>query len=152
MSECDKSLKLGAYVDGELSPEACEAMERHLAECAACAAELRELQRMSRMLGQWSAPEPSVEAMRRFHREISRTSFRKLERLAFSLTSLAAGLALAVTLWSGSQPQNTLVATAPWERAAVNPADTAATANNPQDIALAQWVVSDLAAGGVERD
>jgi hypothetical protein len=44
MKACRREEFIQAYLDGELTPEAAEAMRRHLADCADCAAVRREME------------------------------------------------------------------------------------------------------------
>lgn len=149
MSNCEISRQLGAYLDGELGADECQRIEQHLASCPMCAAEVGHLQRISRLVGSWEAPLISLTAMRSLHAAVDGAGWRRLERLAFSLASIAACLAITTAIWPRSEAAPAMATS--WERAAVRPAEET-SAGNPQEIAMAQWVVADLSAGGTERE
>jgi hypothetical protein len=74
--------------------------------------------------------------------------WRRLERVAFALSSMAAALAVATVLWSGQGTQGS-TELALWEQAATAPAEYA-SGNSTQEASMAQWVVDDLSAGGAQ--
>lgn len=51
MTECQSETLLQAWLDGELSPAASEALRSHLAVCAGCAARIREAQEVLSLIG-----------------------------------------------------------------------------------------------------
>lgn len=148
MSECPDNQRLSAYLDGELDAAECEAIEMHLPACAACTAALRDYRQISRMVGHWEMPEISAAGLRKLHTKVDVMGWRRLERVAFALSSMAAALAVATVLWS-SQSAQAPTTIALWEQAAIAPAEYA-SGNSTQETSMAQWVVDDLSAGGAQ--
>lgn len=152
MNHCEFSEQLNAYLDGELPEERRIALEQHMAACQQCVSEIASLRQISGMLKQWDGPQLSMIAMARLHRAIDAEGFNRLRRLALSLSSLAATLALATMLWA--YQGGGIAAPAAWERIAITPgaqrADDA-TAGAGEEVATAQWVVTDLAFGGTDK-
>lgn len=153
MNICTYNLKLGAYMDGELSADEMEQAEAHLATCQSCAGELRQLRAVSEFLGGMSIQAIPHEALDRIHASVSALeNARRLTRLAGSLAALAAGLALTVTLWTnlGATGNGAAMAEAPaWEQAAITASATEQPGTTQSDeVAVAEWVVKDLSAGG----
>lgn len=152
MNHCEFSEQLNAYLDGELPEEQRIALERHLAVCQQCVDEVKSLRGISAMLKQWEGPQLSMMAMARLHRAIDVESFSRLRRLAVSLSSLAATLALATMLWA--YQGGGISAPTAWERIAITPGaervDDSAT-GSMEEVATAQWVVTDLAFGGADK-
>ncbi len=152
MNRCDFSDRLSAYLDGELPDAERLALEQHVGSCRECTAELESLRRVSRMLKAWDAPQLSMISMARLHRAVDRESFSHLRRLALSLSSVAATLALVTMLWS--YQGGSTAAPAPWEVIAITPgasrADDLGT-SAAEEVATAQWVVTDLAFGGTDK-
>lgn len=151
MNQCEYSERLSAYLDGELPDERRSELEQHLAGCRQCAAELETLRQMSGMLRAWDGPQLSPMAMRRLHQAVDRESFGRLRRLALSLSSLAASLALATMIFAyhgqSSAPPDA------WERIAITPAaprQDELAVGNAEEVATAQWVVADLAFGSAD--
>src|ERR1035437_9697208 len=142
MSECPDNQRLSAFLDGELDVAECESVERHLPECEACAAVLRDFRQISRLVGHWEMPEISSGGLRKLHTKIDVMGWRRLEHLAFALSSMAAALVVATVLWSSENSQATTTI-ALWEQAAVAPAEYA-LGNSTQEASMAQWVVDDL--------
>jgi anti-sigma factor RsiW len=148
MSECPINQQLSAYLDGELGEAECQAIERHLPACAECTAALGAYRQISRLVGHWEMPEMSSAGLRKLHTKIDMMGFRRLERLAFTLSSMAAGLAIATVLWSSQSTQRS-TEIALWEQAAIAPAEYA-SGNNTQEASMAQWVIDDLSSGGAQ--
>ncbi len=148
MSECPDNQQLSAYLDGELDAAECDLIERHLPACAACARALLDYRLISRLVGHWEMPEISAAGLRKLHTKIDVVGWRRLERVAFALSSMAAALAVATVLWS-SQSAQAPTTLALWEQAAAAPVEYA-SGNAPQESSMAQWVVDDLSAGGAQ--
>ena len=148
MSECPDNQRLSAFLDGELEAGECEAIERHVPECEACAAAMRDFRQISRLVGHWKMPEISSSGLRKLHTKIDVMGWRRLERLAFTLSSMAAALVVATVLWTSENSQATTTI-ALWEQAAVAPAEYA-SGNSTPEASMAQWVVDDLSAGGTK--
>jgi len=51
----------GDYLDGDLSPDMRDQVERHLAECAQCREDLEKLKALTRSLSQIDVPDPGEE-------------------------------------------------------------------------------------------
>lgn len=148
MSECPDNQKLSAYLDGELDAAECDVIERHLPTCDACAQALRDYRQISRLVGHWEMPEISASGLRKLHTKIDVMGWRRLERVAFALSSMAAALAVATVLWS-SQSAEAPTTIALWEQAATTPVEYA-SGNTTQESSMAQWVIDDLSAGGAQ--
>ena len=145
---------VGAYLDGELADGAARgAGAAHCGAVAQCVSELESLRRVSGVLQAWEGPQLSAMAMGRLHQRIDAENFNRLRRLALSLSSLAASLALATMLWA--YQGGSVAAPAAWERIAITPAaprttDELAT-GTAEEVATAQWVVTDLGFGGADK-
>ena len=148
MSECPDNQRLSAFLDGELDAAECAAIERHLPQCETCSVALRDFRQISRLVGHWELPEISAGGLRKLHTRIDVLGWRRLERLAFTLSSMAAALVVATVLWSSENSQATTTV-AMWEQAAMAPAEFA-SGNSTQEASMAQWVVADLSAGGAQ--
>jgi len=94
------------YLDGELSPEREQALQRHVAECSACAAHLEELRTLTRGLRRLPRPAVPPDLARQILGALERESrkaptwfelFRALGRLAF-IHPKAAAMAISVLL------------------------------------------------------
>ncbi len=152
MNQCEFSERLSTYLDGELPEGQRAALERHIAACQTCVAELESMRRISGTLKAWDAPRLSMMSMARLHHAVDVESFSHLRRLALSLSSLAATLALVTVLWA-SQGGSISAPTA-WERIAITPGASRAddvVAGTAEEVATAQWVVTDLAFGGADK-
>ncbi len=152
MNHCEFSEQLSTYLDGELPAARRAALEQHMSTCQQCMAELESLRRMSGTLKAWDGPQLSMMAMARLHRAIDLENFGRMRRLAMSLSSLAAMLALATMLWA--YRGGSTAAPAPWEVVAITPGasrtDDQGTVAG-EEVATAQWVVTDLAMGGTDK-
>jgi anti-sigma factor RsiW len=60
MTECQNETLLQAWLDGELSPAASEALRSHLTVCTGCSARFREAQEVLSLIG--AACQRSLEA------------------------------------------------------------------------------------------
>ena len=152
MNRCDFSQRLSAYLDGELADAERVALERHIDACRQCAAELESLRQASRILKAWDVPRLSTMSIARLHLAIDSARFSNMRRLALSLSSLAATLALVTMLWS--YESGSTAAPAAWEVIAIMPTASRAddqSMGNGEEVATAQWVVTDLAFGGAEK-
>lgn len=149
MERCEYNERLSAYFDGELPEEERLVLEKHLAGCGSCARELEAMRGVSGLLKGWEGPHMLPMAMARLHQAIDRENLGRLRKVAISLSSMAASLALATMLWAYGGEQAS--APAAWERIAVAPAaprtEDIATGTT-EEVATAQWVLADLAMGG----
>jgi hypothetical protein len=82
--------------------------------------------------------------LEKVHAKVEMMNFRRLERVAFALSGMAASLAVATALWSSLNTSTPAIA-APWEQAAIAISDDAS--GGGQETAVAQWMVADLSAG-----
>lgn len=150
MNECEKAALLGAYHDGELSPDDRVRLERHLGQCHACAAELERITGMSRMLGSLPNPELSPAAVDRLHATVDRLSSVGLCRVAEVLAA-AAAIVLMVCVIGLSRQHSASAGTGPmpvWESQAISqPSD----GSGATEELLANWMVQDLS-GRDQRD
>lgn len=151
MKECEKSVRLSAYMDGEMSLEEAAALRGHLAECASCAAALQELQGLGVFMRGVGRSALSAEGWARLHGRVDAWRGRGAERLAGVLTALAACLAVASAL-SLMQAGETAPAPAPlpWETTAGRSADDGST--NSKETAVAEWMVADLSHGSANGE
>lgn len=150
MSECEYSQQLHAWFDGELDAERGQVVQQHLTTCAACTEELNELRGISRLVGHWQPELMRMDAMRRIHAEIDRQNWHRMERLAGRLVAMAASIAIIAMIWP-AQSQTSAKLPAQWEQAAVAMTDDSTNASTGE-LAMAQWMVDDLSAGGLNRD
>ena len=150
MTECNKSGRLSAYLDRELSPDDLAATERHLAQCPACAAALREFQSATAILHGSLPPALSPAAMARLHERVDEWNRRGAERFAGVLSGLAACLAIVSAL-SLMRTTQAAPAPLPWEAVAARITDdsTAAAGN---EYTVAAMMVSDVSQGGAEGE
>ena len=144
---CQHSRQLSAYYDGELSPEECQALEAHLAECAPCREELAHLRTLSRLVaGVGEAPLP--EGMeQRLHARIDGAGDVVVVRLAERLMAVAAAVLVvsAVWLWQVRGTQAGPVAEA-WESTVISQSLPTPQEQVPEDPML-KWIVNDLTQG-----
>lgn len=102
--------QLGAYVDGELTPELLDQIHRHVVGCPDCAAELTELRDLASALSRpdaapvphtlWQAIEDRLPPARRDHR-ILKLRFPRLVGIAAAVFILV-GLGLFSLPWGGN--------------------------------------------------
>jgi anti-sigma factor RsiW len=161
MSDCNENVRLDAYHDGELSPDEAHRVEAHVGQCAACAADLRQRRRLSALLGGAGADIPDLRPIKlaQVHRTIDAEGNPVILRLVRRMTSVAAAVLVAGTVWlvstSGSGTaapvgvSSDAVTVADWELPALAPNAVAATemATAGGDAQFAQFVVSDLSRG-----
>lgn len=155
MSTCQHNQKISAYLDGELSAGEQEQTAQHLGLCDECTRELRQLRAVSQFLGGFEPLAIPDAALARIHNAVDAAdSIRRMVRLAGSLATLAASLAITVTLWNSlSSGSGQAMAGVPaWEQAAVMSATNDNAAPQPAELAMAEWMVSDLSAGGKSRE
>ena len=147
MSECEFANQLSAYHDGELPPGRLAAFQQHLSQCAACTANLAKLDRLSGLLQSWPMPDLSAQQLRQIHFAVDRANFRHLQRLALSLASMAASLAIAAVVWANTEQPAAITVAAAWERVAVAPSTADDSSSGTRDLSLAKWVLADLSSG-----
>jgi len=143
MGNCEQMRRVGAYHDGELSPEEQSAFEAHVAGCAVCAAELKQLRSLSCLLTGAELPGVPAEVLQRL-REAPRRSERTFVRWAEVLMAAAAIILVVCASWTFAAVGQGTAATGaetPW-------ATTAMTLNvdtsMSQSQVVAQWMVNDL--------
>lgn len=108
---CSETRKqLSDYLDGELSPEACHQIDRHLGECLACRGELEELRSLTVMSAEL---EPEIRPRRDLWPGIeARIDPSRSQSPPWWLQLAAAGIALAVlsvplsVWWAGRQDED----------------------------------------------
>lgn len=156
MNTCELTRRVGAYLDGEMSAEEVGRMGEHLASCGQCAAERVRLEEISKGIGGLRFEPIDPEAVERIHRAVeSAGSIRAMARLVESLSALAAGLALAVGVWSAMFSGHGVRAMASlpaWEQAAISSGGGEAGGATGEEPAMADWMVKDLSAGGASRE
>jgi anti-sigma factor RsiW len=129
---CLYGASLDAYYDGELSADAAQELEEHVATCPACLADLEEIREVSRAFEKLGAEGPSASALTRAHQAAESAvagAPSPVLRVAGTLASLAASVLVIASAWlwesSGEvvQPRPvsvTLPAPVPeWERVAM---------------------------------
>ena len=162
MSDCNENIRLGAYHDGELTPDEAARVEAHVRDCPACAEELRALRQISGLFAAGAGldvPELRPMKLAQVHRAIDAEGNIGLLRLVRQLTGVAAAILVGGTVWlvstSGAGPvapagvSADAVSVADWEIPAMAPNAAAATENAAAggDVQFAQFVVSDLSRG-----
>lgn len=144
MTDCQQSIRLGAYLDGEMSPHERANMQEHLALCAACVTELERLERLSLLLRRSPQAQLDRAALARLHRSVDRLPGRGALRLAESLAAAAAAV-LVVCCVGLAQQASREPAQRPaplWEAQALS--QTAAEQPGYVDDQLAMWFAEDL--------
>jgi anti-sigma factor RsiW len=73
MTPCDADI-LSRYLDGGISPDERDALDRHLASCRACAHELAELRRVDMVISAWGSQQRPVplQTQQRIRRSVER--------------------------------------------------------------------------------
>jgi anti-sigma factor RsiW len=144
MIECQQSLRLGAYLDGQMSPQERSNMQEHLALCAACVSELERLERLSDLLRSMPRAELDRAALARLHRWADRLPQRGALRLAETLAAVAAAVLVACCVGLAEQASLS-AAQGPsplWEAQAIS--QTAADQAGSSEEQLAMWLADDL--------
>lgn len=145
MNECEQAGRLGAYYDGQMSPDDRAAFERHLGGCTRCAAELASLRGLSRLLmSVCPAPMP-LAAMDRLHRAVDMLPSGGILRMAKALAAVAAMILAACLLGlASSGPSAEPPGGMPvWEAQAVAQAPTETASAGSEEL-LASWIAQDL--------
>jgi len=159
---CPEPSRLSAYHDGELSPEARSAVERHVQGCPECLTELERLRELSRQVATVPRPEIPAAARRRLHEAVERLGsasiFRfwrllpeaTMQRLAGAMAAAAAAV-LIFCLVGLSRQEASAASPAEgmqlWEDTTVG--RTTDVTAGPEE-SLARWMVDDLS-GGAEQ-
>jgi anti-sigma factor RsiW len=93
---------LGAYLDGELSPEQSVEFQEHLESCMRCSSEIAEMARLQRSLrrarGHFA---PSAEFRRKVQKQISKPARRNRWVWAAPIGVACATILLSAMLWIG---------------------------------------------------
>ena len=152
MNDCQHAIRLTAYHDDELSPEARAELELHLRQCPPCQAELKRIREISRMLGSAAGPEISPAAMARLHRAIDLEPAAGIRRMAEALAAAAATILVACVIGLARQsPARGAPAEMPvWETSAVARQGAEPASGGSEEL-LARWTVQDLS-GSDGRD
>ncbi len=147
MRACERSRRLNAYHDGELSGEECAVLEKHLRECPSCAQELTRLRRLSGLFAAVEMPGISSDVLDRLRGRVGAVRDVSLLRTAGSLMTVAAALLVACVVWvwqTARVPDSGVEASEDWEIVAVSFQSEAPGEASAEEM-LAQWIVSDLA-------
>src|SRR5438128_1814852 len=91
MSSCDEQL-LGAYLDGELSPEQRGQVEEHLQQCRACAKQLELLRDTSRLLREYPFQDLTDGERVRLHEAVDAAVDRPIWRIGAAIGLIAASV------------------------------------------------------------
>jgi anti-sigma factor RsiW len=144
---CPTEQDLHRYHDGELAGGDRGRLALHLADCGACQARLAEFRQIGALLRNAPLPQPAVEAMQRWQRNLAAMQDRQVRRFAGWMTA-AASVVLAASLYvaTSNQAQAVAPAVAEWEAAVVgigleSPAPEQGTSTYQT---TAQWIVTDL--------
>ncbi len=146
MEHNEISEKLSAFLDGEVGAADRARIAEHIGQCADCAKLVAELSEISTAVAKMATPGDAAAMLRRVHERVDVKAMRRVEHLAEGLMALAACLAVIAVI-KLRQPAADVTAPAQWEQAALQMPDDNSNAN-ARDIALAQWQVADLSAGG----
>jgi anti-sigma factor RsiW len=106
MSSCEPQL-LSAYLDGELSPEQAQRVERHVRECPMCAAELEQMRDVSLAISEYSFEDLRPDELARVHEAIDRGVDQPVWRLGVILSGLAASILVISATWLAELPPPT---------------------------------------------
>ena len=145
MNDCEQASRLGAYRDGELSPDCRAEFERHLRRCPQCAGELERIRKLAGLLKSLPGVKMDQPAIKRLHHRIAVEAAHGIGRIAEALTAAAAIILVACIIGlareGSSQPGQ--IAMPLWEAQAVaqEPTETTSAAT---DQVLASWMVQDL--------
>jgi anti-sigma factor RsiW len=150
MDHMTANARLSAYMDGELTAAERAAVEQHLAACSTCAATLRDLQLISQAVRGFPAPSVDAKLLQKLHKNVDQVGRRPVERFVGLLSGVAACLAVIGGLML-MQPANAApVPPDRWEGHAVGIIDDnlVSTGSNTREMAIGQWMVSDLSTRG----
>jgi len=153
MGHDEISKRLSAYLDGEVGNDERASIERHIAECGICASILSGLREVSALVRGIQFGRIDADFVKHLHQRVDNLSRRGVERFAWTLSAMAACIAVmaSIHLFLPTTPTQTAAVPAPaaWEGAAVqlsNNEDVAPATNG--DLAMAQWMVTDLSQEG----
>lgn len=145
---CENSIQIHAYHDGELSPAARAEAEAHLAVCAECRELLHELQELSQTLAAVDLPAVPSRAMNRMHGAwwAARPAQEQgVRRLASWLTAAAASVLIIVPLVPQKPAvEQPIVATRSFEIMALVPPPGPREDPSGELMQVAQWFATDL--------
>lgn len=146
MTECEWTIRLSAYHDGELPEADVMAVEQHVSQCPACQRDLRQYRKLSVLIGREEIPELAGATLEKMKDAIEWEGNPVILRLARRMTGIAAAVVIGGALWlmtGNSLASNTPTPLHDWEAAAVSPVADA-TQPNTGDAQLAEWIVTDL--------
>ncbi len=158
MSSCEPQL-LSAYLDGELSPDVAQRVERHVRDCPQCAAELEQMLEASRAISEYPFDELRPDELARLHEAIDERADQPVWRLGVILSGLAASILVISATWLAElpprapvlRPSVTSVRVDSWESVAttlrVSPLPLEAPDRSEIQVAdaqFAQWMLSGL--------
>src|SRR5262249_11419393 len=141
--------QIHAYHDGDLSPEARKALEKHLELCAECRELLAELQNLSQMFATVPLPEMPPRALNRMYGAwwpTAQVRDRGVRGLAGWLTAAAAAVLVIVPTFSPSRTADYEPASSgAWqETIAFIPPAGPRDDSNAELVQVAQWLANDL--------
>jgi anti-sigma factor RsiW len=158
MSSCEPQL-LSAYLDGELSPEQAQRIERHVRDCPQCAIELQQILEASRAIADCPFEELRPDELARLHEAIDERADQPVWRLGVILSGLAASILVISATWLAELPPHaptirthvTSVRADSWESVAttlrVSPLPLEAPERGEIQVAdaqFAQWMLNGL--------
>jgi anti-sigma factor RsiW len=154
MGHDEISKRLSAYLDGEVSAEERAIIEQHIAACGICTELLGSLRAVSALLRGTEIAALDAAFLRRLHIHVDNLSKRSVERFGWALAAVAACVAIVAGVHLSMLPaQNqsaTVTAPDAWEGAAVqlNTTNDEAASSGNGELAMAQWMVTDLSDAG----
>jgi anti-sigma factor RsiW len=105
MPDCPYISRLGAYCDGELSPDVSRAVEQHLAACESCSTELQRAGEMSALFAELKHPTMTSMELARLHRAVERADERSFLRFAAGISGIAASILIISAAWLYDAPR-----------------------------------------------
>ena len=115
MNECDRTRRVGAYHDGELTAVEGERLESHLGGCPPCRAELRAVTEVSALLRTTAAAEAPAGLLERLHAAVAALRDRLIRRFAYRVAAVAAAVLIACTVWLWRADATETASTRAWE-------------------------------------
>ena len=149
MNECEQAGMLGAYHDGEMSPDRRVDFEQHLRQCPQCAAELARIVRLTGLLGCLGGQEMPRSSLDRLHGAVDLLPSAGIIRMARGLTAVAAMILLVcmIGLTRQAPARGSLSGMPLWEAEVVTQESVEPPSSGPEEL-WASWVVQDLSRRG----
>lgn len=144
---CQWEHLLSAYLDGELSSERRQEVERHMRQCAQCEQALQEMGEVSRRVAGAAMARSSEMAKARLRQGLRRRHQEQaVRRLTGWLTAAAVAVVLGVMVISPSEPTASPSYVRVSDSPVVNVAMMRSGEDVPDVVLAAHWMASDLSA------